>query len=62
MSALTVSIGMAFKAGIAAEIIGTPDYSMGERIYMSKIYLDTAGVLSWMITVIFVAYLCDFCL
>ena len=41
MSALAVSVGMAFKAGIAAEIIGTPDYSMGERIYMSKIYLDT---------------------
>ena len=59
MSALTVSVGMAFKAGIAAEIIGTPDYSMGERIYMSKIYLDTAGVLTWMITVILVAYVCE---
>lgn len=59
MSALAVSVGMAFKAGIAAEIIGTPDYSMGERIYMSKIYLDTAGVLTWMITVILVAYLCE---
>lgn len=59
ISALTIAIGMAFKAGIAAEIIGTPDYSMGERIYMSKIYLDTAGVFSWMITVIFVAYLCE---
>lgn len=59
ISALSVAIGMAFKAGIAAEIIGTPDYSMGERIYMSKIYLETAGVLSWMITVIFVAYLCE---
>lgn len=59
ISALSVAIGMAFKAGIAAEIIGTPEYSMGERIYMSKIYLETEGVLSWMITVIFVAYLCE---
>lgn len=58
-SALGIAVGMAFKAGIAAEIIGTPDYSMGERIYMSKIYLDTAGVFSWMITVIFVAYVCE---
>lgn len=57
--AFTIAIGMAFKAGIAAEIIGTPDYSMGERIYMSKIYLDTAGVLSWMVTVIFVSYICE---
>lgn len=59
ISALTIATGTAFKAGVAAEIIGTPNYSMGERIYMSKIYLDTAGVLSWMITVIFVAYLCE---
>ncbi len=58
-SAITVAVGMAFKAGIAAEIIGTPDYSMGEKIYMSKIYLDTAGVLSWMITVILVSYFCE---
>ena len=58
-SALAVAVGMAFKAGIAAEIIGTPDYSMGERIYMSKIYLDTSGVLSWMVTVILVSYICE---
>lgn len=59
MSALSLSVGMAFKAGVAAEIIGTPDFSMGERIYMSKIYLDTAGVLSWMITVIVASYICE---
>ncbi len=59
ISAVELSIGMAFKSAIAAEIIGTPEVSMGERIYMSKIYLDTAGVLSWMITVIFLAFLCE---
>ncbi len=59
ISALSLAIGTAFKAGIAAEIIGTPDVSMGEKIYMSKIYLDTQGVLSWMVTVILVAYLCE---
>lgn len=48
-SACTVSIGMAWKSGVAAEVIGLPDASIGERIYMSKIYLDTAGVLSWTI-------------
>lgn len=56
VSSVSLAIGMSFKAGVAAEIIGTPDFSMGERIYMSKIYLDTAGVLSWMITVIAVCF------
>lgn len=59
MSALKLTVGMTFKAGIAAEIIGTPDVSVGESIYMSKIYLDTTGVLSWLITVIFLSFLCE---
>lgn len=59
MSALSLSVGMSFKASVAAEIIGTPDFSMGESIYMSKIYLDTAGVFSWMITIILVSYICE---
>lgn len=59
MSALKLTVGMTFKAGIAAEIIGTPDVSIGESIYMSKIYLDTTGVLAWLIVVIFLSFLCE---
>lgn len=44
---LNISLGMCWKSGVAAEVIGTPDYSVGERLYMSKIYLDTAGVFVW---------------
>ncbi|MCM1184160.1 MAG: ATP-binding cassette domain-containing protein [Roseburia sp.] len=46
-SSIRISVGMSWKSGVAAEVIGTPLYSIGERLYMSKIYLDTAGVLSW---------------
>jgi len=46
-SSLKVSLGMCWKSGVAAEVIGTPDYSIGERMYLSKIYLDTAGVFAW---------------
>lgn len=41
------SLGVAWKSGVAAEVIGLPVYSIGERIYLSKIYLDTAGILAW---------------
>lgn len=51
-SAVRLAVGMAFKAGIAAEVIGTPDNSIGNGLYMSKIYLDTAGVLSWTVVII----------
>lgn len=46
-SGIRVSVGMCWKSGVAAEVIGTPMYSIGERLYMSKIYLDTAGVFAW---------------
>lgn len=57
VSCLQISLGMSWKSGIAAEIIGVPAHSLGERLYMSKIYLDTAGVLSWTFLVILLSFL-----
>lgn len=56
-SCLKVCVGMSWKAGVAAEIIGTPSYSIGERLYMAKIYLETADVLAWSAVTIFLSYL-----
>lgn len=56
-SSLKVSLGMCWKSGVAAEVIGTPDYSIGEALYMSKIYLNTAGVFAWTAVVIIVSLL-----
>lgn len=55
-SCLKVSLGMAWKSGVAAEVIGLPDASLGERLYMSKIYLDTAGLFAWTLTIILISY------
>ncbi|MBR5247509.1 MAG: ATP-binding cassette domain-containing protein [Lachnospiraceae bacterium] len=46
-SAISVAVGMAWKSGVAAEIIGLPDASIGEGLYMAKIYLQTADVFAW---------------
>lgn len=58
-SAVKTSAGMAWKAGVAAEVIGTPKESIGSALYMSKIYLDTAGVLSWTVVIILLSILCE---
>ncbi len=58
-AALRQSLGMSFKSGIAAEIIGLPELSIGERLYMDKIYLNTAGVFSWMIVILIVLTLTE---
>lgn len=46
-AAIKVSIGMCFKACVAAEIIGLPSLSIGEHIYMGKIYFETKSVFAW---------------
>ncbi len=56
-SCMKISLGMSWKSGVAAEVIGLPDYSLGERLYMSKIYLDTAGMFAWTLTVILLSFL-----
>ncbi len=56
-SCLKISLGMSWKSGVAAEVIGLPNHSMGERLYMSKIYLDTAGLFAWTLTIILVSFL-----
>lgn len=55
--ALKISLGMSWKSGVAAEVIGTPKYSLGERLYLSKIYLDTADVFAWTAAVILISFL-----
>lgn len=52
MSACKTALGMGFKSGIAAEVIGVPDGSIGEGLYQAKIYLSTAELFSWTLTII----------
>lgn len=55
ISACRVTIGMSWKSGIAAEVIGVPTSSIGEQLYLSKIYLNTADLLAWTIVIIAVS-------
>lgn len=52
-------VGMAWKAGVAAELIGVPLGSIGERVYQSKLLLETADVLAWTLTIIVLSMLCE---
>lgn len=56
-SAMKTALGMGFKSGIAAEVIGVPDGSIGEGLYMSKIYLSTAELFAWTLVIICVSVL-----
>lgn len=56
-SGCQIALGMSWKSGVAAEVIGVPDHSVGEKLYMAKIYLNTADVLAWTFVIILVSAL-----
>lgn len=55
-SAISISLGLAWKSGIAAEVIGLPDGSIGERVYEAKIYLSMPDLFASTVTVIILAF------
>jgi NitT/TauT family transport system permease protein len=42
---------------VAAEVIGTPDYSIGEKLYMAKIYFSTDELFAWTMTILILSFL-----
>lgn len=54
-SACSVALGTAWKAGVAAEVIGIVTGSIGERLYDSKIYLETADLFAWTVVIILIS-------
>lgn len=52
IAAFTLATGMAFKAGIAAEVIGTPRGSVGKMLYNAKVYLETPELFAWTLVII----------
>ena len=52
ISACRVALGMSWKSGIMAEVIGTPKSSIGREMYAAKTYLQTANLFAWTIVVV----------
>ncbi len=59
LAAVRAALGMAWKAGVAAEVLCTPADSIGKMLYQSKVYLETADVFAWTLTVILISVLLE---
>lgn len=55
LSSCSISLGMAWKSGIAAEVIGMPDGSIGEQLQQAKIYLETPNLFAWTLVIVLVS-------
>ena len=55
VTACKLGLGLCWKAGIAAEVIGIPTGSIGEKLYKAKVYLETPNLFAWTIVIIIVS-------
>ena len=50
-----LGLGLCWKAGVAAEVIGMPVPSVGERLQQAKVYLDTPELFAWTLVIVLIS-------
>jgi NitT/TauT family transport system permease protein len=56
---ICTAIGLAWKSGVAAEVLCLPRQAIGTQLYYSKIYLETPSLFAWTILVVVLSYLLE---
>lgn len=59
-SALNTSLGLAWKAGVAAEVLTVPRHSVGTELYDAKLYLETPSLFAWTVVVVALSFLLEY--
>lgn len=58
-AAATVSLGLAWKAGIAAEVIASPSATIGANLQNAKVYLETGQLFAWTAVIIIISVILE---
>ena len=58
-SASLTSLGLAWKSGVAAEVLCQPKLAIGTQLYYGKIYLETDRLFAWTAVVIVLSVLLE---
>ena len=51
-SGMLTAFGLAWKSGVAAEVICPPDRAIGSRIQQAKLGLETPELFAWTLTIV----------
>lgn len=54
---LSTALGLAWKSGVAAEVLAVPLHSIGANVYRAKLYLETTDLFAWTLTVVLLSML-----
>ena len=54
-TAASLGLGLCWKAGVAAEVIGLPVGSIGEQLYNAKVYFLTPELFAWTAVIVAVS-------
>ena len=58
-AAVSLALGLCWKAGVAAEVIGLPAGTIGERLYTAKVYFQTPDLFAWTAVILAVSALLE---
>ncbi len=58
-SSCVTACGLAWKAGIAAEVLCTPLISIGKEIYQKKLYLETTDLFVWTVSLVMLSVIIE---
>ena len=56
-SAVSAALGLCWKAGTAAEVIGLSGGTIGERLYTAKVYFQTPDLFAWTAVIVLISAL-----
>lgn len=58
-SSCVTGLGLAWKAGVAAEVLSQPKLAIGLEMHKSKLYLETPALFAWSVMVIALSFLLE---
>ncbi len=59
LASLQLSLGMAWKVVIAAEVLALPRYAIGDALLSAKLYIETPQVFAWIIVIVSLSQVCE---
>ncbi len=61
ISACESGVGLAWKSGVAAEVLTRPAYAIGRMVYESRLYLETVDLFAWTAAVVLLSLAVEKC-